>query len=382
MYSASTAFHTAVASNAPQKALLIFADAVFTNEDINIERGIEFHDYFNLEEDLSIGQTPSNELSFSLFNADRLLNDYAFGDFLATIGVLTGTGTASFTGNAHVITANVEWIGKDASPYLTRGGQTLLNPPSFPVKSLLAYDGKVYAFGANKQYAVFNASTGANVTTSNPVNAFMRNKSIRWNGQGMEYNKATRILKIWSGTKMEQYEFVPLGYFTAERPKAPDVLQIDFNCNDLMMKFDKDMPSASALGLSYPCTIGTLFVKLCQNAGLPYKSSTFINSTATIASEPEEFERAGMRQVLQWIAEAAGGNIRIDRDGYVTVDWLRTTTQRFGESDYGEFNPYWYATKQVTKLLNRGTDGSYEHAYGNGTEGYLIQDNPLLKGVS
>ena len=88
MYNASSAFHTAVAGHAPQKAMLLFADAVFTNEDINIERGIEFHDYFNLEEDLAIGQTPSNEISFSLFNADRLLNNYAFGDFLATIGVL------------------------------------------------------------------------------------------------------------------------------------------------------------------------------------------------------------------------------------------------------------------------------------------------------
>ena len=90
MYSASSAFHEAVRNGKEQKALLIFPDCVFTDDDISVDDGIEFHDYFNVEEDLGIGQTTSNEISFSLFNDDRLLNDYEFGDFLATLGVLVG----------------------------------------------------------------------------------------------------------------------------------------------------------------------------------------------------------------------------------------------------------------------------------------------------
>ena len=68
MYSASNDFHTAVANGAHQIALLIFDDAVFTNDDINVSSGIEFHDYFNTETDLSIGQALSNEINFSIFN--------------------------------------------------------------------------------------------------------------------------------------------------------------------------------------------------------------------------------------------------------------------------------------------------------------------------
>ena len=86
MYPASQEFHQAVADGAPQKALLIFEDAVFTNDDIDVSTGISFRDYFNLEEDLAIGQAPSNEISFSLLNENRLLNEYKFGAFLATLG--------------------------------------------------------------------------------------------------------------------------------------------------------------------------------------------------------------------------------------------------------------------------------------------------------
>ena len=90
MYSASNAFHNAVKNDAHQIALLIFDDAVFTNDDIVVTNGIEFNDYFNTDENLSIGQALSNEISFSIFNDPRLLNNYTFGDFTATIGAQIG----------------------------------------------------------------------------------------------------------------------------------------------------------------------------------------------------------------------------------------------------------------------------------------------------
>ena len=98
MYLASNAFHEAVANGAHQIALLIFDDAVFTNDDIDVSAGIEFHDYFNTAEDLSVGQALSNEISFSIFNDEGLLNEYEFGEFLATIGAQTGNETITASG--------------------------------------------------------------------------------------------------------------------------------------------------------------------------------------------------------------------------------------------------------------------------------------------
>ena len=93
MYTASAAFHQAVQRGAPQRALLIFDDAFFTNEDINVEQGIEFTDTFNEETDLAIGQALSNQIRFTLFNDDSLLYGYEFGEFTATIGAKVSEST-------------------------------------------------------------------------------------------------------------------------------------------------------------------------------------------------------------------------------------------------------------------------------------------------
>lgn len=382
MYQASEAFHRAVAEGNPQIAMLIFDDAVFTNEDINVTVGIEFNDYFNTEENLSIGAALSNEISFSLFNDRRDLNDYAFGDFLATLGVLTAKSTYQQIASVVLQTNNAQWLGSEVPPFVRRNGTPLTAQPSFAVKSMLGYNDKVYVFSGTGGYAVYDDRTGANITPSNRLNLFMRNKSMNWNGKGIFYNRNTRMLAIYEAGKIGTYEFVPLGYFTAERPKAPDMIQIDMTCNDFMLKFEKDMPDAAELGFSYPVTFGALLQRLCSYVGVTLKTTSFINSTARLTEKPNDFDTATMRDVVKWIAEAGAGVARFDRDGKLTIDWISNTGQTFTPTDYGQFDPYWYKTKKITKLYNRDTHGATDKTVGTGDEEYLIQDNPLLRGVS
>ena len=380
MYTASSAFHTAVANGAHQIALLIFDDAVFTNDDIDVSRGISFNDYFNMEEDLAIGQVLSNEISFSLFNDEGTLNDYEFGEFLATIGAQIGNSTVTAHGYVYAESADHTYTGNSTSPYLLIDGVAASSQPGGPVRSILVYDGIAYCWLADDTVVGYSDTDGSAVSVS--LNAFMLDQMEKWDRKGIFYNKSTRILKIWKGTNLRTYEFVPLGYFNAERPNVPSVIEIDFNCNDRMMLFEKDMPSDSDLGITYPSTFSNLFVKMCTYLGVPYRSSTFINSTATISGRPDAFDSATMRDVLRWIAEAACSNARFDRDGYLVMDWIRSTAQTLDENGYSEFRPYWYETKKVTKLYNRASDGSYDKTSGNGDEAYLIQDNPLLKEVT
>lgn len=379
MYAVSNAFHQAVRNGNPQMALMIFSDAVFTGADIDVETGITFTDYFNMDRNLKIGQTPSNEISFTLFNDDRLLNDYAFGDFLATIGVYLDSDVYVASGSATLRTGYATYIGNTTAPYLTRNGAELY--VEFPVSSLIGYGGRVWVFSQDGRYAVFNDATGENVTISNPVNAFMRNKGSKWNRVGYYYNPSSRMLLIYDNAegKRYRYEFCPLGWFHAERPNAPDKISINMSCYDLMQRFEQDMPSSDALGITYPTTIGTLFVKMCNYLALEYKTDRFINSEAVIEIEPEDFKNSTMRVVLGWIAEAAASNARIDRDGAVVLDWLKETGQSFNESGYTDFEPYWYTTQKVTKLYNRNTDSSTDTIVGDGDEAYLIQDNPFLR---
>ncbi len=377
MYNASSAFHTAAQGNAPQIALLIFEDAIFSNSDINVQNGLEFHDYFNTEEDIGIGQALSNEIRFTLFNDARLLNEYEFGEFKAMLGVRISTGT--YTDSAQVITydGNVIWRGMNRSPYLTRNGSAVASQPTWPVRSIAVYGTKVYAFGASGQCKVY---TNGGTALSDTINSFMQNKVTKWGGLGFNLNVGNRILKIYGDGKSETYEFVPLGTFIAERPDSPDKISIDLSCHDRMELFDKDMPDASTLGITYPTTIGTLLSALCTYAGIPSRVSTFINSTATIRKEPEQFKNANMRTVLSWIAEAAGSNAGFDRDGYLVLKWLQSTNIVINEYGYASCVPKYYETKKITKLYKRNTSGGADETVGTGDNGYLIQDNPLLNG--
>ena len=380
MYQASEAFHNAVASGAHQIPLLIFDDAVFSSSDISVSDGIEFNDYFNTEEDLSIGQALSNELIFTMINENGLLNDYEFGDFLATIGAQIGTDRVTANGTVQVQSASHTWVAYSSSPYLKRDGTAVASQPTSPVVSMIIYNDIVYCLLQNGTFKCYKDSTGA-YQNSVTLNDFMLVQMSKWAGKGMCY--ADRILHIWQGTIKRTYEFVPLGYFTAKRPNVPSVIEIHFSCYDFMQKFEVDMPSAEQLGITYPVTIGELYEAMCDYVDVRYRSPVFINSDAVITKHLDEFENVTMREVLSWIAEAACSNVRFDRDGCLIMDWVRDTEVYFNENGYSEMNPYWYETSAVAAVCNRAASGEYENTAGTpGGETYLIQDNPLLKGVS
>ena len=506
MYNASDEFHEAVANGAHQIALLIFDRgstdaelAVFTNDDINVSAGIEFNDYFNAEEDLAIGQALSNEITFSLFNDRGLLDNYAFGEFKATIGAqienvstvpvtpdynpasttpeiirepddyvgrvgdtcrftVVATGMASYqwqyctngyswksssaTGNA-TPTMEIGFAQERYNTYSYRckmtdsGGNSYYTRPvrmAVPGELVCAeYVGNQYTFYARSPYARMNKSlmtiqpTGQtvsaliynnvlycrladgtikalNATNGNAVtytpNSFMLAQMERWKGKGVSFEQATGEnwkLRIIGDGRARTYEFVPLGVFIAERPNVPTVNEIHMTCYDQMQKFEKDMmtdaelltelqktyPNRSAV---YPLTFADLFIALCNKAGVARDTTAFINGTATISKRPDDFDNVTMREVLQWLAEAAASVARFDRDGVLKMDWIRTGTGiEIDETGYSEFNPYWYQTKRITKLYNRASSGEYDNVAevsGEDGDSYLIQDNPLLKGVS
>lgn len=377
MYNASSAFHAAVAAGNPQRCLLIFPNAVFSNSDVDVESGLEMHESFNLERDLAIGQAISNELNFALFNDFGDLDSYEFGEFTATLGVQISESGYSESGNCSVVIGSDTYVGRESSPYVTKNGTAMTDQPNFAVKSLLVIDDTVYAVGSNGQCFRYVNGSGAAYT----LNPFMVRKMKRRQGMGFSYKSSTRIARERDGSRDRTYEFVPWGVFIADRPNVPDLIRIDFTCNDRMGKFEKDMPAPEDMGITYPTTIGTLFTKLCQYCEVPYVTNVFINSTAEIEEEPEAFYNSTCRTVIGWIAEAAGANALMNRDGKLELRWVRSAGFYLDESGYSQFRPYWFETKGIEKVLNRDTRSEDDDiSYGTGDTAYLIQDNPLLAG--
>jgi len=387
MYACSSDFHKAVAEDAPQIAMLIFKDMIFTNSDINIDDGIVFTDNFNAEDDIEIGQALSNEITFTLFNdvtnsaGKRLLSDYKFGDFQATIGAKIDEKTYVPKGLCRADTGSGTYIGRASAPYLTRNNETV-SAITFPVHFIFGYNGKVYVVGnSTGRWAVLDDKTGQDITGDNSVNLFMRKKAVALDGHGYYYNANTRKMSSFYNGKCEWYEFVPLGYFTAERPDEPDMDEISFTCYDYMQKLEKDMPEADKLGITYPVALNVLFDKIAKYCEVKCKKpSMTINADRIVPKAPNDFKSATCRTVIGWIAEAAGSNAKFNRDGVLVMDWLRDTSTKFNESNYQDYKPKWYETPKIDKLYNRDTSGNSERTYGSGKNAYLILDNPFLRG--
>lgn len=97
MVTVSTDFRNAVAAGKPQRMVFAFSNRIISNEDIDMEVGVDFHEIFCSETDLTIGLTPSSEISFTVFNDDGYYSDFEFGQFTAYLGVLLSSTTNDTT---------------------------------------------------------------------------------------------------------------------------------------------------------------------------------------------------------------------------------------------------------------------------------------------
>lgn len=371
MYPCSNAFHEAVANNNPQMALFVFADGIITNEDIDVDVGIDMTDLFCTTEDIGIGEALANELNFRLMNEKQLLNDFPFGEFNALLGVMLSS--SEYGGDMLTLSygGHIYRSGQTAGTRLTKDGVPTTSQPSFSVVALAAMDGKIYCIGASGQIHVVSAGTGARVAFT--TYGFMTDKVTRWVGRTFSYENRILTARAIGGTE-DVYEFVPLGVFTAERPSVVDDVQLSMTCYDRMKKFDVDMD----VNIAYPASLSTILQAVCDSENVPLETTSFINSSLIVSAAPDKFSSCTKRDVIAWIAEAAGSNAKISRDGALRLLWLTDTTQSFDESSYTECRPYYYTTPAIDKLIVRDLGAGSDVNIGSGNNAYLIQDNPFL----
>ena len=214
------------------------------------------------------------------------------------------------------------------------------------------------------------------------LNDFEFGKFKAWLGARIDTGTPASSAKTKTYTEggvSRTYEFTPLGVFIADRPAVVKKKILSITANDQMTLFDVDMPNATALNITYPTTLGVLFVKLCNYLNVTYKTASFLNNALTVAEEPEEFDGATMRDVLGWIAEAACSIARFDRDGVLELVWFNTVNRYFDEHNYSEFTNAWYETAAVDALNVKNANSTATTAEGSGSNVYLIQDNPFLR---
>lgn len=173
------------------------------------------------------------------------------------------------------------------------------------------------------------------------------------------------------------FEYVSLGVFKGNRPDKVRGKLIDFTAHDRMSLFDRPAESF-ADGLTFPCTLGQIFTKLCDFCGVGYDSASFPNSGKTFDKNPLEDTDYTCREILGYISEAAGSYARISRDGAVELVWFADADYTVTRTDRFEMTESEFLTPPIDRLEVYNSYGDQLNSSGSGDIVYGISDNPFL----
>lgn len=173
------------------------------------------------------------------------------------------------------------------------------------------------------------------------------------------------------------FEYVSLGVFKGNRPDKVRGKLIDFTAYDRMSLFDKSAESFVD-SLTFPCTLGEIFTKLCAFCGVGYVSAFFPNSGKTFDKNPLADTDYTCREILGYIAEAAGAYARMSRDGAVELVWFAEADYTVTRTDRFEMTESEFLTPPIDKLEVYNSYGDQLNTSGSGDIVYGISDNPFL----
>ena len=173
------------------------------------------------------------------------------------------------------------------------------------------------------------------------------------------------------------FQYVTVGVFKGERPDKVRGKLIDFTAYDRMQKFEV---SASDFieNMTFPVTLGAVFSSLCAAVGVEPITTTFTNSTKNFTFNPFSTSDYTAREVLAWIAEAAGCYARVNADGKVELSTFTTNSYKILKTDRFEISESEFETPVIGKLECYTSYGDQLVTAGTGTNTYVISDNPFL----
>lgn len=173
------------------------------------------------------------------------------------------------------------------------------------------------------------------------------------------------------------FQYVTVGVFKGERPDKVRGKLIDFTAYDRMQKFEV---SASDFieNMTFPVTLGAVFSSLCVAVGVEPITTTFTNSTKSFTFNPFSTSDYTAREVLAWIAEAAGCYARVNADGKVELNTFTTNSYKILKTDRFEMSESEFETPVIGKLECYTSYGDQLVTAGTGTNTYVISDNPFL----
>lgn len=412
----------------------------WTGADVNARVPVRIVETANPNTELSIGQAPSTTLSCEIFNERGLLTHYLTQEAYSTdctvyLGVETASGAIPHDmGDANCIayidTAHsLRVTGHSTAPYLRLNGAGMPityqqgNEITWPVKAIIVDESAsetgpvIVAIGDNLKYCavqwelgdtwgdiagetwgglasshytwgdLLGSGTGNGFSTSY-WNYYYKFPQIAASGNG--YSRHGNTIYVTSPDGIEtKIEYLPLGVFRMNAPTQIDEYSCAFTAYDKMTLFDVDIADWLENDVTYPIDLDVLLSELCEHVGVGLHSTTaMLNYNMSIAGPPEMRSGATGRTLLQHIAEAAGCNAVMTRDGELDMRWMHTTPDYAlnPSPDYPAFTAVYdtdiasYTVAQIdgVSIENPTDSGTEVVSVGSDTNPYRLTTNPFL----
>lgn len=437
MYAGNAAFAEAIRDRHAQHMLALFPSFCLTDEDVSVDGGIQYNEYLNTDEDITMGKALQSEVSLSLINRDGCLSELDFTQsFALRLGVETTSEYVPHTipsGYDLAIIMDVDGIAVQVYASTT-GRSVVCGTTSYAVsaspRALLAHDRKLYVAGENGLIAVYELRDNGTLTALAlpALNDMMSAKFRRWAQEKRcaclegytlrEYSDIAQPYYTWgellaltwsqvkertwgellptthnrastrtsSGTtsrmRRKTTEYVPLGVFTGERPEKLRTRLIELNAYDNMVKFEREAEGFFD-SLTYPITLRAYFEALCAYCGVvPAEMTRFINGDKTFTSAPINTNGLTCRDVLARLAEAACSYARINRDGACELAWFAKTEYVVRRTDRFALDRAEYEVMPIDRTQVKVTENDIGVLVGSGNNGYAVVDCPFLYGMT
>ena len=449
MITATNQFHEAIRQRNPRERIIcLFSNPLYgevpslvstmmawTDEDISAQ-GVNITETLCASDELHVGETNSATINLTLVNRDQLLTNYLVSgaysnDCTVYMGVETLSRSVQVPQGALCyaymgytpFTSGTLIEGYSTAPYLRIEGEGAPMQPPFAVHSVFIDEdytdsgAKITCIGANEgevwackrdygsswaQMGLFTWGELSSQTWGSfngtfagweglSLSTFMGKKLQRIALKHLSFaRRGTTLIEYNMRGTASHYEYRSCGVFRFDRPRLLNAETIRLSSFDKLKKSDKKVYDFLE-GLTYPITLGSLYSQLCTEVGLTPAETTFTNSTYSVSAKPEWHEDITSNEVFRDIAELACANVRMTRDGKISLGWFTSQDYTVPESMLFSTEIYDFGVKKINKLVvefNCESTGTTSKGVekvtltvGTGDNAYYIRNNPLIMGT-
>lgn len=376
-----------ISPSAKQTATIVFDGWYLSSEDFTTD-GLTISSESGNSEDITIGNAPAAVLMATFLNPAGTMESLTWGNGTVYIGVETASAAADTYASlpAHVLVGSTHY-GINASGNAQRGS-TVYTLGGTPVAVVSNAAGTDVLFITSTKIGRYNGSF-SEVSAPTAAQAFLAEKYRALTdpvGIVLDANGCPSVVNDVANNTKTTTTNVPMGVFDFSSVDAHGI-SFSVEAYDRMTLFDADATDwAASLDFTTAKTLSGILSELMTEMGFSGNytvSAAAVNTALTYTENPITAYAVTYRQILRWIAEAMGCNVRMSRTGGVELYTFDSTSQE-------TITPYTiisntrtkarYTVPQITEVVCYDTLGMN---YASGSEGvpYYISANPFLTGL-